>query len=102
MDGPSPLDPVSTTSHVKTQAQREAERAAKTPEGIAEKRIATLEAELKALKQELKDMRITGPGFSGQGPRGIMFEPTNDVTGNTITVRICVDGEAVDQKFLVP
>ncbi len=46
--------------------------------------LETLNAELRnriaVLEQAINSIRITGPGFSGQGPRGILYKP--DGTGD--------------------
>lgn len=97
----SPLDSQNTTSHVKSWKERDQERHANTPEGIAGRQLAKMMEEIKKLQDDLNGFRITGAGVSGQGPRGIMIESTASAS-NSITVRICVNGSAQNQSFVTP
>ena len=95
----SPLDSQNTTSHVRSWRERQEEQNLKNnPEAAAAKKVDDLEKELRTVANDLKTFRVTGVGFSGQGPRGIMFTPNS----NQITVRICVNGSAQDKFILIP
>ena len=95
----SPLDSQNTTSHVRSWKERQEEDNLKNnPEAAAAKKVDDLEKELKTVADDLKNFRITGVGFSGQGPRGIMFTQNS----GQIIVRICVNGSAENRTLLTP
>lgn len=59
--------------------------------------IARLERKVDQLERELASMRITGKGFSGQGPRGIRFKPDSAAAGAgaaaaQVTISGCLNG----------
>lgn len=46
-------------------------------------KITALQADLKALQSELASIRVTGPGHSGTGPRGMMFKSSTADAGGS-------------------
>lgn len=55
------------------------------------------------LTNALDKLRVTGPGFSGQGANKIMFDPNAagaDGDGaSALTFVTCIDGEAIEVRF---
>ncbi len=70
--------------HRRTSSAQAAQPAPQPPDP----RVAQLQqentqmrADLQRLQDNIATMRITGPGFSGQGPRGILFIPSDSGSG---------------------
>jgi hypothetical protein len=59
--------------------QQSQQEVAQQPIDAIQAQNAQLQAKLEMLEAELKSIRITGPGFSGQGARGIVFVPTDEM-----------------------
>lgn len=84
----------------------EAKKQASTPPPV-DPNLAAIQAKLDTLTQRLEGMQITGEGFSGQGPRGIQFDPASsrDSGASSLTpvvkaIVIFANGALVEQNIL--